>query len=232
MAAFGVAACSRSTPASRETSGSTQGTTASAAGTVASSGVPKDSISERADRGRIFGDSTATVWLIMASDFQCPFCKQWHHTSFAPFMRDYAAKGKIRMAFLNFPISNHQNAVPAAEAAMCASAQNKFVPMADALFATQERWSQAAIPGALFDSLARAVGLNVNTYRDCMVKHSTLALVQADRDRAAQAGVRSTPTFFVGSQMFSGADERTSAAMRAAIDAALAKANTAKKPAN
>jgi protein-disulfide isomerase len=187
----------------------------------------RDSISDRADRGRIFGDTTAQVWLVMASDFQCPFCKQWHDASFSAIMQDYVAKGRVRLAFLNYPLGQHQNAIPAAEAAMCASVQGKFWPMHEALFASQPKWETATTAVATFDSLAAATGLNMALYRECVSKHLTLPLIQADHDRAANAGVRSTPTFNVGDKVMMGADQN----VKAALDAALAKAG-AKKPAN
>ena len=199
---------------------------ATASGQLASRGVPNDTISERADRGRILGDSNATVWLIMASDFQCPYCKQWHDSSFAKIMRDYVNKGRVRLAFLNYPLAMHPNALPASEAAMCASAQNKFWQMHDALFATQQKWEVSKTPNTIFDSLAAAAGVNMAPYRECVSKHLTVPLLQVDRDRGSAAGVRSTPTFFAGQYILSGADAKVAAA----LDSALAKAG--KKPGN
>src|SRR5262249_30994978 len=120
-----------------------------------SSGVPNDTISERADRGRILGDSNASVWVIMASDFQCPYCKQWHDSQFRNVLNAYVNTNKVRLAFLNMPLSIHPNAVPAAEAAMCASVQNKFWPMHEALFATQPQWEGLANPDSALTELAR-----------------------------------------------------------------------------
>jgi protein-disulfide isomerase len=221
-----VVACARteSSAATANAASSTKPDTATASGTLAPGMVPRDSISDRADRGRILGDSTATTWVIMVSDFQCPFCKQWHDVQFLA-VEDYAVKNKIRLAFLNFPLSMHQNAMPASETAMCASVQGKFWPVHEGLFATQKRWESMANATALFDSIATAAGVNVPLYKQCMSKHLTVPLIEADRERGRQAGVQSTPTFFVGSDALQGAD----ANIKAAIDAALAKA-PAKKP--
>jgi protein-disulfide isomerase len=194
------------------------GTTASASGIVATS-PPQDTISSRADRGRILGDSTATVWVIMASDFQCPYCKTWHDTQFQQLMNSYVKTGRVRLAFLNMPLSMHANAVPAAEAAMCAAAQNKFWPMHEALFATQAAWETMPDPRARFDSIATANGVDMPPWRTCVANHLTRPLIQADHDRATARGVYSTPTFFVGNQTLAGAE----ANLAPAIDAALAK---------
>lgn len=220
-----LVACTRSSAKSVDASTSS-GVAPSAAGSVAT-GTPHDSLSDRADRGRILGDSTAPLWVIVASDFQCPFCKQWEDASFARIVKDYVKTGRVRLAFLNMPLNIHRNAVPAAEAAMCASAQNKFWPMHDVLFASQTTWEQLANPSAKFDSLAMSLGVNMPQWRDCTSKHLLLPLVEADRDRARQAGVGSTPTFFVGDQTLAGADKD----IPAAIDAAL-KARQTPKPAS
>ena len=221
-----LVAC-RGSDASSKTA-STQTNPADTARTAAGALAPSapDTISDRADRGRIMGDSTATVWLIMASDFQCPYCKQWHDAQFNTIMQEYAAKNKIRMAFLNFPLSIHPNALPASEAAMCAAIQKKFWPVHEALFATQTRWEGLKDPTPVFDSLVTAAGVNMASYKQCVSKHLTAPLIEADRERAKQAGVGSTPTFFVGSKVLAGADQN----IRAALDSAIAQARGAKKP--
>ncbi len=215
ITAITLAACARSTTKSVDAS-TTSSAAPSAAGSVAAA-APRDTLSERADRGRILGDSTAPIWVIVASDFQCPFCKQWEDASFGRIVKDYVNTGRVRLAFLNMPLNIHRNAVPAAEAAMCASAQNKFWPMHDALFATQSTWEQLANPSAKFDSLAASVGANMPQWRQCTSKHQLLPLIEADRDRARQAGVGSTPTFFVGDKVFAGADKDIPAAIEAAL---------------
>jgi protein-disulfide isomerase len=220
-----LAACSRSD--STRTANVDTTVPKSAPGNVGSY-VPADTISERADRGRILGDSTAPLWVIMASDFQCPFCKTWHDQQFEVLMREYGAKNRVRLAFLNYPLSIHPNAMPAAETAMCSSVQGKFWPVHEGLFATQKRWETMPNASALFDSLAASAGVNMPAYRQCVSKHLTVPLIEADRERLRAAGVRSTPTFFVGAEMSEGADQN----IRAAIEAALAQGRGAKKPGN
>jgi protein-disulfide isomerase len=215
-----VAACSRPGAAADKSSttlaAGTAGPGAATATTTTTGKTPHDSISDRADQGRIVGDSAAPIWVIVASDFQCPFCKQWEDANFAGIVKDYVKTGRVRVAFLNMPLSIHPNALPAAEAAMCASVQGKFWPMHDTLFASQSQWEVLPDPRAKFDSITKAVGVDMPGWRTCMAQHSTVALIDADRDRARQAGVNSTPTFFVGNRTLSGAD----ADVRGAIDAA------------
>lgn len=213
---------SPSTTARTESAGGTvsSASTSTAAPVEGMAGAPKDSVSDAADRGRILGNANAKLWVIMASDFQCPYCKAWHDAQFANLVANYVKTGKVRLAFLNMPLSIHPNAVPAAEAAMCASVQNKFWQMHDALFASQGTWEPLPDPRAKFDSIAASLGVNMPQFTNCVSKHLTLPLIQADHDRAHNAGVNSTPTFFVGSQTLAGADANVAAAIDAALKAA------------
>jgi protein-disulfide isomerase len=178
---------------------------------------------QRADRGRIQGEGTAPVWVIVASDFQCPYCQIWHAETYPVLIKDYVRTGKVRIAYLNYPLNSHRNAWPAAEAAMCASVQGMFWEMHDAIFTNQARWGAMPNPMPLFDSLAvNKFSLNGDEWRSCMTSHATAALVQADFERLRGAGVESTPSFFVGDRGISGAQPTD--VFRAAIEQALAKA--------
>ena len=222
-----LAACSRpETPSAQ----ARQVTTSNGDVALAATGLSRldDSISVRADRARIRGAETATVWLVEFSDFQCPFCKQWHDETFAKIDQAYVKTGKVRMAYLNFPLSRiHKNAQVAAEAAMCAGVQGKFWELHSSLFQAQPRWAEAKTPLIVFDSLARAAGVELKRWDNCMTSHATAKLIEADRDRSAKAGVESTPTFFVGERALAGAFPFDT--FRVAIDSALAKQKSASR---
>lgn len=187
-----------------------------------------EALLERADRARIQGNSMAPVWLVEISDFQCPFCKQWHDETYPAIRRDFIAPGHVRMAYVNLPLQQHAHALPAAEAAMCAAAQDKFWPMHDALFTTQDRWSALTDASAVFDSLARGVGVDATAWRDCVRSGVMRRLIGADRDRGTTAGATSTPFFFVGDEVIRGAAPIE--VFRAAIVRARAKAAARPRP--
>ena len=185
-----------------------------------------DSVSSFADRARIRGAETAKVWLVEVSDFQCPFCKQWHDETFAKIDQEYVKTGKVRLAYLNFPLSRiHKNAQAAAEAAMCAGVQGKFWELHESLFQSQPKWADLKSPLAVFDSLARAAKVEPKGWNNCMSTHATAKLIQADRDRSSQAGVESTPTFFIGDRALAGAYPPDT--FRVVLDQAIAKAKAA-----
>ena len=59
-----------------------------------------------------------------------------------------------------------------------------------------------------------------------MATHATAKLIQADRDRSTQAGVESTPTFFIGDRALAGAYPVDT--FRVVLDQAIAKAKATK----
>ena len=179
-----------------------------------------DSVLAMADAGRILGSAKAGVWMIIISDFQCPFCKRWHDETWAAVRKDYVDTGKLRVAYVNLPLSMHRNALPAAEVAMCAGVQDKFWPVQDALFRAQREWADAADPQPVFETFARAAGVDMDSLRACVQSGATRPLIQGDVDRATTAGASSTPMFFIGGRALLGAQPLS--AFRGAIDAALA----------
>ncbi|HEX7938526.1 MAG TPA: thioredoxin domain-containing protein [Gemmatimonadaceae bacterium] len=185
-----------------------------------------DAMLSRADKARIQGSPSAPVWLVEVSDFQCPYCKMWHDSTYEAIRKEFVATGQVRMAYVNFPISTHVNAVPAATAAMCAAEQDKFWPMHDALFASQDQWATLADPASMLEGLAQKVGLKMPEFRDCVKSGVMQRLIFADRQRGTSSGVNSTPWFFIGDDVIRGAAGTQE--FRVAVQKALAKAATKK----
>ena len=195
---------------------------------TASPSASRDSLIARADRGRIKGSKDA-IWMIVISDFQCPFCKRWHEETAPRIEREYVATGKIQIAYMNLPLpSIHPNAPAAHDAAMCAAEQGKFWPMADALFASQNEWKGRRDAAAYFDSLAGTLPLDRARLRSCIRDGGLRALIDADVDRATRSGAGSTPHFFIGGRAIIGAQPYE--AFKSAIEAALAAAPSKPTP--
>jgi protein-disulfide isomerase len=218
LLAFALVGCSGRTGAA-----ATRASDSASLRPAAASPAARDSSSgllAKADAGRIMGNASAGVWLIIVSDFQCPYCKEWHDASWAAIRKEYVETGKIRVAYVNLPLSMHRNAWPAAEAAMCASVQGKFWPVEESLFRAQKDWEGLADPSPSFEAFAKSAGADVDSLRACVKSGAMRPLIRGDMDRAGQAGAQSTPTFFVGGRPLIGAQPL--ATFRDALDAALA----------
>lgn len=188
---------------------------------AAAAPAAQDSNITIADLARTDGSTTAPVWVIVVSDFQCPYCKQWHDETYPAFLNEFVKTGKARVAYVNYPLSMHAQAWPSAEAAMCAGAQGKFWQMHDAIFDTQQKWASSRTPAVIYDSLARATGVDMRRWSQCMSSGTTKPLIRADQQRAQAAGVRSTPSILIGNEMLAGAHPIET--IRRAVNAAVAR---------
>ena len=218
LGAFALAACQPADGGSQSAPGSI---TKDTPRVPASDSARADEILQRADAARIQGSPNAPVWIVEVSDFQCPFCRQWHDEVYPTIVRDFIKPGIVRMAYVNLALPQHEHAVPAAEAALCAGLQDRFWPMHDKLFDTQRHWVPLADARAYFDSLALSVGVRAPEFRQCLQSQLMRRIISGDRTRATASGVQSTPTFFVGDQPIVGVG--SVAAFRAAILRARAK---------
>ena len=221
-----LAALAACRPAESAPPSSASGTEAASQQRVSSAdSAASEALLIRADKARIQGDSTSPIWIVEVSDFQCPYCKMWHDSTYAAIKRDYIDKGEVRLAYVNYPLQSHANAVPAAEAAMCAAAQDKFWAMHDALFNNQDAWASQTDPTASFESLAQKAGVRLPEWRACIKGGVMQRLINGDRQRGTSAGVNSTPYFFVGDEVIRGAAplDAFRAAIKNASDKAAAK---------
>ena len=143
------------------------------------------------------GPDKASVEIIEFSDFQCPFCE-----AAFPTVKQVLAKygDKIRFTYRHYPLPNHPNARPAAEAAACAAEQNKFWEYHDRLFTNQSKLAEADLKAH-----AQAIGLDAASFNSCVDSHKYAKLVEEDLAAGNQVGVNGTPAFFVNGRILSGA---------------------------
>lgn len=173
------------------------------------------------------GDSSAPIWIVMISDFQCPYCKQFHDGALKEVISDYVNTGRARLAYLHLPLRQHAHSRPAARASLCASAQGKFWQYADSVFAAQQRLETSASSTQLLNGFAQSLSLDMPAFHSCVESAAIENMLQVDIQQATRAGVKSTPSFFVGDFLVEGNAPYNY--FRQAIDSALAVA--ARKPA-
>ena len=175
----------------------------------------------------VTGATNAVVTLYEWSDFQCPFCQRFHPTM-EQLMADPAYKGKLKWVYRHFPLSFHPNAMPAANAAECASEQGKFWEYAGELFAGQDSLSDA-----FYGQLADKLKLNRSKFDSCYSAKKYQAKITADQTAGTTAGITGTPgTIIVGKdgskQLVPGAVPIEQ--LKAMVDQALQYTSNEKRP--
>ncbi|HJX62700.1 MAG TPA: thioredoxin domain-containing protein [Polyangia bacterium] len=136
-----------------------------------------------------FGPADSKVTMVEFSDFQCPYCSKAAQVTQK--IKDKYSK-QVRFVFRQFPLSFHDKAHGAAEAAMAANAQGKFWQMHDLMFA-----NQGALERESLDKYAKQIGLNLATFKKAMDSKQYLAAVDADVKLGGEAAVSGTPSLFL-----------------------------------
>jgi protein-disulfide isomerase len=139
------------------------------------------------------GPANAKVAVIEFSDYQCPFCGRYDKDVYPRIIKEYVDTGKIKYVWRDYPLSFHQNAQKAAEAAHCAGEQGKFWDMHDRLFANQQNIAAADLP-----KHAEALQLNTSSFQQCLDSGRYAADIKKDVDFGNNNGISGTPSFFIG----------------------------------
>jgi protein-disulfide isomerase len=99
----------------------------------------------------------------------------------------------VKYVFRDFPLSFHQNALIAAVAASCAGDQGKFWEMHDLIFANQKAMGKDDLLGH-----AEKLGLDMGKFKECFESDKYANEAKQDMADGQKAGVRGTPSFFIG----------------------------------
>ncbi|HCC83685.1 TPA: hypothetical protein DEP96_02445 [Candidatus Uhrbacteria bacterium] len=156
----------------------------------------------------------AKVVMIEYSDYECPFCGR-HNPTMQQLSEKYG--DDVAWVLRHFPLSFHPEAMPAANAAECASEQGKFWEFTDIMYANQD-----SLSSEYYAKVADQLGLKRSQFDDCVKTKKYQSVIDADAATGRTAGVSGTPATFVDGQLISGAvpiDTFTQL-----IDAAIAKA--------
>jgi len=178
------------------------------------SAPPAGSLKEVTKGEHIRGPKDAKVTIVEYSDYECPFCKNFHET-----MVDVLASNKdVRWVFRHFPLSFHPTAQPTAEASECVAdlgGNDAFWKFTDAAFAKGGAHSDSDI-----ENYVRTAGVNIDKFKKCRDAGTFTGKVNKDLQEGQSAGVQGTPGNFVvgpnGSRTLPGAVPASS--VQAAID--------------
>ena len=143
------------------------------------------------------GSKNAPLQVVIFSDFQCPFCKRVE-PQLSQLEKEYGTK--VHMTWKNYPLPFHNNAEPAAEAAMAANAQGKFWQMHDKLFE-----NNTALTRADLEKYAQELGLDMNKFKADLDAQKYKDSIQSDTKEGQAVGVNGTPAVFINGRKINGA---------------------------
>jgi protein-disulfide isomerase len=142
---------------------------------------------------RVLGNRNAPITMVEFTDYQCPFCKDFHKNTFPILKRDFIDTGKVRFVTRDVPLDFHQHAQISAEGARCAGEQGKFWQMRDVIFQNSPRLAAEDLV-----RYAGEVGLNQMLFQNCLNTHKFEVDVRLNLAHAATLKITGTPSFLLG----------------------------------
>jgi protein-disulfide isomerase len=146
------------------------------------------------------GAENAPVTLVEVSDFGCVHCRDFHQTKADQIQEEYVNQGLVK--WVSVPYALSAQTVPAANAAMCANEQGKYFEFRQALFNMEP--AQDALLRDGFLAAGEDVGLDMDSFSTCLEEGRYNSTINTNMAAASQAGVNSTPSFFVNDQIIRG----------------------------
>jgi protein-disulfide isomerase len=160
--------------------------------------------------GAVGGNPAGDVTIVTYMDYACGYCR----SSLPDLARVVKDDGKVRIVYRELPILSTDSRV-AAQWALAAAEQGKYLPFHEALFAAG-RPTTAAIASA-----AQAAGLDVARARRIAASPQVAAELGRNLETAGALRMSGTPAWVVGDRILSGAVG--AAALRDAVAAARAR---------
>ncbi len=135
------------------------------------------------------GDVNAPVTIVEFTDFQCPACAAMHPV-LDEVLKSYV--NKVRFVVRDFPLSQHEFARKAAEAANAAHAQGKYFEYIALLFKKQK-----ALDVPSLKKYATEIGLDRARFDAALDRGVYATEVKKDIEDGEMYGIESTPTIFI-----------------------------------
>jgi len=143
--------------------------------------------------GYSVGRADAPLTLVEYTDYQCPFCQQYHNAAFAQIKANYIDTGKVKFVSRDFPLPFHENAMRSAVAARCAAEQGKFWELRHTMIVNASQLQQDKLEG-----YAANVSMDVNKFKTCVAADKFKASIDKDIAEGTAAGINGTPSFVLG----------------------------------
>lgn len=143
----------------------------------------------------------AKVAIVEFSDYECPFCKQFHQSTYKELVKEYVDSGKAVYSFRDYPLPFHEPmASKAANLAQCvreAKGDQAFFTFNDLYFAATQSNAKGLAEGKQ-DELLKTLGVNVAAVTQCATSEKFKDEIAKDMSDGSAAGVSGTPSFVIG----------------------------------
>jgi len=149
------------------------------------------------------GNPDAPVKMDVWEDFQCSGCLSYTQKLEPQILQTYVETGKVFYTFHNYPFidGGQGESHDAANAAMCAAAQEGFWDYHAIIFANWKGENAGSFTKPRLVEFARNIGLDMTAFNQCFQENTYSAQIQQDVADGAKLGVPPTPGIFVNGKV-------------------------------
>lgn len=144
----------------------------------------------------ILGNANAEIVIVEYSDLECPYCKVFHSTMHRVVDN---SDNSIAWVYRHYPIPElHLKAFKEAEASECAFEQGgndafwKYIDRVFEITPSNDLLDETELP-----AIAKYIGLNVESFDNCLQSGKFEDKVRANIEKGIEAGVNGTPSSFI-----------------------------------
>ncbi len=135
------------------------------------------------------GSVVAPVTVVASTDYQCPSCAAIH-PALERLVKEYG--DKVRLVMRDFPLTQHNEAFKAAEAAEAAREQGRYWEYAQLLMR-----NQSALSADKLKVYASELTLDRPRFDSALDSGKFAKMVQRDIEEGMKLGINATPTVFI-----------------------------------
>lgn len=154
----------------------------------------------------VLGKADAKITVIEYASLTCPHCADFETKTFPKVQKDWIDSGKVRWVFRDFPFD--PVALKAHVIAHCGG-PDKFYGLIEVFYAQQRNWYRPDADASVAEltKLTKFAGVSDAQVKACLADTKLSTLVVTNRQSGDDAGVDSTPTFFINGSKSTGFKE-------------------------
>ncbi len=168
--------------------------------------VSKEEVLVITPKDKVLGNADAPITMIEYASLSCSHCADFHLNVLPKIKETYIETGKVKLVMRDFPLN--EPALRASMLAHCATDEDTYHRLNNAIFRTQSSWVGKKNYLELLGNIGKLAGISAEQYDACLKdKDLELHLLTQKLDGAKAFNINATPSFVINGELHSGGQD-------------------------